>query len=61
MLKAPDILAELENIFEGLNGSQLAKNEKVYSCHVTAMKLMGEAVDLKNYNYTLKITIFVNM
>ena len=26
----------------GLNGSQLAKNDKVHSSHVTAMKFIGK-------------------
>ena len=35
--------------------------EKVHSLHVPAMKFTEEVVGLKNSNYTLKITVSMNM
>ena len=43
-------------------GLTAAKNEKVDSSHVTAIKIYRvEAVGLSLSNYTFKITIFVRM
>ena len=58
---------DYRTVLTAINASQLAKMKK-YIPHMSlhAMKFIGymynvEALGLKNYNYTFKITISVNM
>ena len=59
ILKQWVLLSMVLNLSAYVNGSQLAKNENVYSLQVTAIKIYWkEAVSLKSSNYTLKNNYF---